>query len=76
LTVASIRQKLHDYIDIADDKKLEGMYVILQTDIENGSLYDESTIARFHARRDNHLNESSPSCTVAETIASARNQEE
>jgi hypothetical protein len=76
LTVASIRQKLHDYIDIADDKKLEAMYVILQTDIENGSLYDESTIARFHARRDNHLNESSPSYTVAETIASARNQEE
>lgn len=73
---ASIRQKLHDYIDIADDKKLEAMYVILQTDIENGSLYDESTIARFHARRDNHLNESSPSYTVAETIASARNQEE
>lgn len=72
----SIRQKLHDYIDIADDKKLEAMYVILQTDIENGSLYDESTIARFHARRDNHLNESSPSYTVAETIASARNQEE
>jgi hypothetical protein len=72
---ATIRQKLHDYIDIADDKKLEAMYVILQTDIESGSLYDESTIARFHARRDNHLNESSPSYTVAETIASARNQE-
>ena len=72
---AAIRQKLHDYIDIADEKKLEAMYVILKTDIENGSSYDDATIARFHARRDNHLNESSPSYTVAETIASARNQE-
>ena len=73
---SAIRQKLHDYIDVADEKKLEAMYVILQTDIENGSLYDEATIARFHARRENHLNESSPSYTVAETIASARNKEE
>lgn len=73
---AAIRQKLHDYIDIADEKKLEAMYVILQTDIENGSSYEDATIAWFHARRDNHLNESSPSYTVAETIASAKRQEE
>lgn len=73
---AAIRQELHEYIDIVNEKKLEVMYVVLQTDIENGSLYDEATIARFHARRDNHLNESSPSYTVAETIASARSKKE
>ena len=72
---AVIRQKLHDYIDIASDKKLEAMYVIMQTDFENGSVYDDASIARFHARRDSHLKERSPSYTVGETITSARNRE-
>jgi len=71
---AAIRQKLHDYIDSADQRKLEAIYVILEEDIEHGPGYSEATIAMLHARRNNHLNGSGTSYTVAETLASARGQ--
>ncbi len=30
MSTAEIRQRLHDYIDIAEDKKLEAIYTLLQ----------------------------------------------
>jgi putative addiction module component (TIGR02574 family) len=30
MSIAEIRQHLHDYIDIAEDKKLEAIYTLLQ----------------------------------------------
>lgn len=69
---AAIRQKLHEYIDSVDDNKLQAMYIILQTDMEQSSIYDDAEMAMLHQRRDNHLKSSSKSYTVAETLAYAR----
>lgn len=69
---AVIRQKLHEYIDCVDDSKLRAMYIILQTDMEQGHGYSDEVIAMLHERRDNHLKGSSSSHTVAETLAFAR----
>ncbi|HWZ35735.1 MAG TPA: hypothetical protein VNW51_06215 [Mucilaginibacter sp.] len=33
MTIAAIREKLHEYINIADDKKIQAMYTMLERDI-------------------------------------------
>ena len=34
MTTATIREKLHDYINNADDKKIKALYTVLDGDIE------------------------------------------
>jgi len=33
MTTATIREKLHDYINIADDKKVEAIYTMVEDEI-------------------------------------------
>lgn len=68
----AIRQKLHDYIDKANQRKLEAIYIILEEEIEHGQGYNEETIARFYKIRENHLNGNSKYYTVEETLESIR----
>ena len=70
----SIRSKLHEYIDSADERKLEAMYVLLESDMDKQSHYTASDIALLHERRNNHLNESSQSYTISESLEKIRTQ--
>ena len=65
---ASIKQKLHHYIDVADDKKLQAIYTILEDEIEGEYFYTQDEIKMFYDRRQKHLNGQSKSYTVAETL--------
>ena len=65
---ASIKQKLHRYIDVADEKKLQAIYTILEDEIEGEYFYTEDEIKMFYDRRQKHLNAESKSYTVAETL--------
>lgn len=38
MTTATIRQKLHNYLEVADGKKVKAMYVMLEEDIEESSV--------------------------------------
>ena len=38
MTTLNIRQKLHNYLEIADDKKVNAIYTILEEDIEGYSI--------------------------------------
>lgn len=38
MTNTAIRQKLHNYLEIADDKKLEAIYTIMENEIEESSI--------------------------------------
>lgn len=38
MTTSGIRQKLHSYLEVADDKKIKVMYVMLQEDIEESAV--------------------------------------
>lgn len=65
---ASIKQKLHHYIDVADEKKLQAIYTILEDEIEGEYFYTQEEIKMFYDRRQKHLNGESKSYTVAETL--------
>ena len=69
---ASIKQKLHRYIDVADEKKLQAIYTILEDEIEGEYFYTQDEIKMFYDRRQKHLNGESKSYTVAETLNSVR----
>ncbi len=65
---ASIKQKLHHYIDVADEKKLQAIYTILEDEIEGEYFYTQDEIKMFYDRRQKHLNGESKSYTVAEML--------
>jgi len=71
---SSIRSRLHEYIDIADERKLEAIYLILESDMEQGGHYTASDIALLHERRTKHLDSSSKSYSVSESLEQVRTQ--
>ncbi len=38
MNTAAIRQKLHSYLEVADDKKVEAIYAIMESDIEQSAV--------------------------------------
>jgi len=61
-----IKQKLHHYIDTAEEKKLQAIYTILEDEIEGEQFYSQEEIKQFYDRRQKHLDGSSKSFTVDE----------
>ena len=71
-TPLSLRDKLHQYIDIADEQKLQAIYTLLEDEIN--WTYTKEDIEQFHQRRQNHLNGTSKSYTAEESLNAARQQ--
>jgi hypothetical protein len=68
----SLRDKLHQYIDVADEQKLQAIYTLLEDEIDWN--YTKEDIELFHQRRQNHLDEISKSYTTEESLNAARQQ--
>ena len=44
----SVKEKLHEYIEHADEKKIQAIYTLVENEIEDRScLYDEATLNSF-----------------------------
>ncbi len=71
---ATLRNKLHEYIDKADERKLSAIYVLVEDELEDGSIYDDETIFMLHERRNDHLNGTSKSFTPEESLEIIRGQ--
>lgn len=63
---SSIKEKLHHYIDTADEKKLHAIYTILEDEIEGEYFYTQDEIKMFYDRREKHLNGETKSYSVDE----------
>ncbi len=46
MTTAAIRQKLHSYLEVADDKKVKAIYAMMQEEIEEASVKYSEEFAR------------------------------
>jgi hypothetical protein len=68
----SLRDKLHQYIDVADEQKLQAIYTLLEDEINWG--FGKEDIEQFHQRRQNHLDGTSQSYTAEESLNAARQQ--
>ena len=67
-----IKEKLHHYIDVANDEKLQAIYVLLENEIDWH--YTSTDIEELVQRRQRHLNGESKSYTVEESLSLLRNQ--
>ena len=71
-TATSLRDKLHQYIDVADEQKLQAIYVLLEDEIDWN--YTSEEIGMLHQRRENHLKGVSKSYAVEESLKAVRQQ--
>lgn len=68
-----LRSALHDYIDAADERHLEALYLLLGDQVSQQPYrYSADTIQEFHHRRDAHLSGQSASIPAAASIARIR----
>jgi predicted nucleotidyltransferase component of viral defense system len=74
-TVSSLRDKLYDYIRVADDKKLYGIYSLLENEIEETNEWwkDKKFIAELD-RRYQALETGTDKGFTAEQVESSINQ--
>lgn len=73
METALLREKLHNYINEADERKLNAIYTILEDEIEEEKYsYAQQQIEAFHRRRENHFDGKSKSFTIDETISLVR----
>jgi hypothetical protein len=49
------RQKLHEYINSADDEKVNALFLILESDDNNYYPYSAEDINMFYQRREKYL---------------------
>ena len=63
-----IKQTLHEYIDSADEKKLEAIYIILKDSIGEKYEYNEEALASIYSRRNSYKNEQAPVVTTEEFV--------
>ena len=72
MTIADIRAKLHEYIDTADDAKVEALYILLADDMESNYTYTESELNMLQERAERYLRGEVKAVTVEESLESAR----
>jgi hypothetical protein len=63
-----IKEKLHHYIDIADEKKLHAIYTILEDEIEGEYFYAQDEINMFYDRRQKYLSGEAKTSSAEETL--------
>ena len=66
------RQKLHEYIDIADDEKVNALFFILESDNDDSHQYSAKDINMFYERRERHLKGEGKGYTAEEAFKQVR----
>ncbi len=72
MTTAAIRERLCNYINAVDDKKIEAIYTLLENEIKSDSEWwnDETLLEKLNKEYTNWENGSEKGFTVAEVESS------
>ena len=75
MTYTVVKEKLHNYIEHADQKKIKAIYTLLESDIENEErlLYDDETLQMLEQISENAFSGKSKTYTVQESMENIRN---
>jgi len=68
MTTTVVREKLHDYINHADDKKLKARYTLLESEIDADDAIDEKMMKELDKRWDNYSSGKSKTYTLEESM--------
>ena len=70
MEVEVLRERLHEYINAADEQHLSAIYALVEDNIPavDDEKYDEATLNMFYQRREDHLKGISKSYSVEEAI--------
>ncbi len=74
MTNVAIRQQLHQYIDAADDKKVQALYTLLKSDMEHDYAYTAEDMNMLHQRAEKYLKGETKTYTVEESHKMIRQQ--
>lgn len=73
--VAAVKNILHEYIEQADEQKLQAIYTLVENEIENRSgIYNEATLASFKATSEDYLSGKMKGATMEESLQRIRLQ--
>jgi hypothetical protein len=75
MAIVQLKEKLHEYIDTADEKKLEAIYTILQDNIGEDYQYSEDELTSFYQRRQEYKNNIGENLSVEEFINFVRKEQ-
>lgn len=66
------RQKLHEYIQSADDEKVNALFLILESNDNKDYPYSDEDINMLYERRERYLKGEGKNFTVAESFEDIR----
>ncbi|MBC7421973.1 MAG: hypothetical protein H7334_00810 [Ferruginibacter sp.] len=72
MAAIQIRESLHEYIDTADEKKLEAIYTVLKDSITENYEYNNEELATLYARRNNYKAGNESTLTTEEFLSFLR----
>jgi hypothetical protein len=72
MAAVQIRETLHEYIDTADDKKLEAIYTILKDSISPDFDYNKDELAAIYGRRNEYKNHEAETIVAEDFIKYVR----
>lgn len=73
MKATELKQKLHHYIDTAQEKKLKAIYVMVKEEIETYNHWeDKEFISELERREKSYLNGTAKTYTIEQTVARAK----
>jgi murein tripeptide amidase MpaA len=71
MKTSELKEKLHNYIETAQEKKLKAIYTMVEEEIDATADYweDEGFVAELHRREKKYLDGTAKTYTLKETVA-------
>jgi len=67
MTLAAVKEKLHDFIEHADGKKVKAMYTLVENDIEQDYEFTDEDMKELDSRWEDYLSGKTKSYTLEES---------
>jgi hypothetical protein len=71
MTFTTLKEKLHDYIGHADEKKVKAIYTLVENEIDGSTanyIFDEETVNFLEERRTEYINSGEKGFTADKSI--------